>query len=326
MITKSNSDVYPGPYSTAPGGLRTTARRSSTSQLLLDIGSKGVSVLPRALMVIWVAAASISLAAGWPYYTLAMSARPYSDLHATFSPAGTIGLLYGLVGTACMMIGVSMYIARKRVPLLKKFGPLNSWLQVHIFLCTIGPFFILLHTSFKFGGVVAIAFWSMTFVAASGIFGKYVFSHLPKTIQGNLRTLDSVKSQKGTLMKAIARDAGIRTSELRKELGIAPPREPRGVAHAFFLAVSYDLTSRVRRRRIRRFLRQQNVPDKVRKWIGKLLSEQITLEQQVVLLRPFQRVFHLWHLMHLPLSLLMLVIVILHIGVAVAMGYAWPVS
>lgn len=281
-------------------------------------------MLPRVLLAIWIAVAASTIAWGFPYYRLPLAERPYSDLHAMFSPAGFVGLIYGMVGTACMLVGVSLYIARKRLPILRTLGPLNSWLQVHIFLCTMGPFFILLHTSFRVNGIVAIAFWSMMAVAGSGAFGRYIYGHLPRTIQGHVKNLESIKTQKNVLIKAMSGDAGIAIKEVRNLLGITHTQEPRGVVHAILMSLRYDFSNRLRRRKIRRFLKAQSISEEVQRWFAKLFQEQLKLEQQILLLKPFKRVFHLWHLVHLPLSILMLAVVVLHIGVAIMMGYAWP--
>jgi hypothetical protein len=41
------------------------------------------------------------------------------------------------------------------------------------------------------------------------------------------------------------------------------------------------------------------------------------------LLDPFARLFRYWHAIHLPLAIIMGLIVLLHIGIAFAFGYAW---
>ena len=40
-------------------------------------------------------------------------------------------------------------------------------------------------------------------------------------------------------------------------------------------------------------------------------------------LQPFGRLFRYWHAIHLPLAIVMLLVLLLHIGVAIAFGYAW---
>ena len=128
----------------------------------------------------WLAVAIVPLVAGLSNYALPLTERPFSELHDVFKPAGSAGHLLGVIGTLMMVVGVTSYSVRKRVRALSRLGSLRSWLSFHIFLCTLGPFLILLHTSFRFGGIVSIAFWSMTAIVASGVFGRYLYVRLPK--------------------------------------------------------------------------------------------------------------------------------------------------
>jgi hypothetical protein len=52
---------------------------------------------------------------GYPYYQLPLHDRPYSDLHQLLKPSGFLGHLLGVVGTVMMIIGVAVYMIRKRV-------------------------------------------------------------------------------------------------------------------------------------------------------------------------------------------------------------------
>ena len=118
--------------------------------------------------------AVVGFGMGVDYYTLPFSERPFSDFYDDLRPAGRLGLRYGIIGFGLITAGVVMYTARKRIRALARLGKLKFWLEFHIFLCTVGPFLVTLHTSFKVGGLVSIAFWSMAIVALSGIFGRYV--------------------------------------------------------------------------------------------------------------------------------------------------------
>ena len=54
-----------------------------------------------------------------------------------------------------VIVGVFLYIARKRYNFLVKYLRLKYLLEFHIFLCVLGPILILFHTAFKFGGIVS---------------------------------------------------------------------------------------------------------------------------------------------------------------------------
>jgi len=84
-------------------------------------------------------------------------------------------------------------MARKRYRYLYRFGILKHWLEFHIFLCTLGPILVLFHTAFKFGGLVAISFWSMVAVFLSGIIGRFIYIQIPRAIDGRELSDDEVR-------------------------------------------------------------------------------------------------------------------------------------
>lgn len=260
---------------------------------------------------------------GLPYYRLSLSARADSPLDELLRPSGLIGQGYGVVGTFLIMVGVGMYSFRKRIPFLRRLGPLHLWLEAHIFLCTLGPFLVLLHTTFKFGGIVSIAFWSMTAVAVSGLFGRYVYGHIPRAIHGQRTSLESLRTAKGELVARINEEYPADAAKLRPMVLTPPPAQPKGLLDALWLALRYDLTRRARISRLRRAAHATKLPPFLRDDLVAVVRAQSTLEQQHVLLQPFQRLFHYWHIFHLPLTAVMFVILAVHVAVAVALGYTW---
>ncbi len=275
------------------------------------------------LILIWVVVAVAGLAYGMGYYLTPIQERAFAARHDLLKPSGLVGEGYGVIGTLCMVLGVTMYTARKRVRALARVGRLKSWLQVHIFLCTIGPFLVLLHTGFKIGGVVSIAFWSMTLVVFSGFFGRFIYAHIPKTIHGQFLTKRAIQEKKAELIQIIRTECHLTAERTRQFLLVAPVREPRGFLHAVVLAVKYDHSKRSRKRHLQRLLSASSIPRQVRERTITLVLEQISLQQQIVLLQPFQRLFRYWHILHLPLSTVMVLILLIHIAIAIAFGYTW---
>jgi hypothetical protein len=269
-----------------------------------------------------VAAAGLLLC-GLPYYQTPLVERAYAPLHDQLKPSGSVGLLYGLAGTASMLVGVMLYSTRRRARLLGKMGKLKHWLSLHVFLCSFGPFLILLHTSFKFGGVVSIAFWSMVAVALSGAFGRYVYVHVPRALNGQLLSLQTIEEQREKLLATLAERSGLGAIEIDRILSAGRRPAPSTLVGALFRSLWDDLAGPFRGRKLRRLLEKKGVPPRARAATVALFREEEALERRVALIRPFQRLFHYWHLFHLPLAILMGVIVILHIGVAVVFGYAW---
>jgi hypothetical protein len=79
------------------------------------------------------------------------------------------------IGLMCMM---NIYSFRKKFRFMKRFGNKERYLDFHIFCGLMGSVFIIFHTNFIIGGLVAISFWSMVISASSGIIGKFFYSQI----------------------------------------------------------------------------------------------------------------------------------------------------
>jgi hypothetical protein len=333
LALETTSGVTPGERS------RTTGRTGSGRRVATAVHTTrtfGQRVFSTVLLLIWLSVAGTALVAGFEYYVTPLQERPFAELHEQFKPSGLIGQGLGIIGTAMMLVGVGMYSLRKRARWLARTGKLSTWLTIHIFLCTLGPVLVLFHTSFKFGGIISIAFWSMSVVVVSGIFGRYLYGHIPKTIHGQFKSLDSLREQQEELVTTICNDFGLKPHQVERLFPRFERRKPSGVIHAFFLAIRYDFSKRRQKRRIRKILaatsaksgqrgkrNSDEMPLYVRDSVVSLVQSQLQLEQQIVLLEPFQRLFGYWHLLHLPLAGVMLLILFVHVAVAVLFGYTW---
>jgi hypothetical protein len=130
---------------------------------------------------------------GLSYYSTSLEERFFHPLHNLLKPSGIWGHGLGILGSLFMILGVLLYMIRKRMRSLSRLGYLKHWLEFHIFLCTLGPILVLFHTSFKFGGLVAISFWSMVAVFVSGIIGRFIYIRIPRTIEGRELSLSEVR-------------------------------------------------------------------------------------------------------------------------------------
>jgi cell division protein FtsB len=126
-----------------------------------------------------------------------MGERPFHHDYQHFRPAGSMGLLFGVIGSAMMLI-LLLYSLRKRTRIFGRLFALRHWLDVHIWFGICGPLFILLHTSFRLGGLVAVSFWSMAIVAASGVFGRYLYTQIPHNKEGEEIEMDNLDGDEQT--------------------------------------------------------------------------------------------------------------------------------
>lgn len=276
--------------------------------------------------MLWLAVAGPALFLGLDYYLTPIPERAFASGHELFAPHAPVGHGLGIVGSGLILVGVAGYSARRRFAGLRSVGRLRDWLDVHIFLCTLGPFLVVLHTSFKLGGLIAISFWSMVAVVLSGIFGRYVYVRIPKTVHGDFLDREAVAERRARLEARLRDRLGAGSApELafaRVPGGSERDRAP-GILRGLWLAIRYDLARRRVSRRISSALATAGVPRDERVELTSALREQVRLGEQLSLLRPFQQLFRYWHLLHLPLALVMLIVLLVHVAVAIAFGYVW---
>ena len=269
-----------------------------------------------ALGATWVAVALTFLLWGLDYYLTPLGARPDHAGYDLFRPTGTVGNRLGIAGTALLLVGVTTYSTRKRWGRLGGLGRLRGWLSFHIWCCTLGPFLILLHTSFKVGGLVSIAFWSMVTVVASGVLGRYVYVHIPKALNGRFLARDEVEAERAALLADLAE---------RYALDDLPPlpETPRGLVAALGAAFAGDRSVRRHAHAVRTRLDAAGVPAAERDAVVSLVRRAGRLGLGAALIEPFGRLFRYWHAIHLPLAIVMTLVLLVHIAVAIAFGYAW---
>lgn len=244
---------------------------------------------------------------GYTYYKTPLEERFYHHQHAWFKPSGAYGHGLGIIGTLLILFGVTIYIARKRYNFLSKWIRLKYLLEFHIFLCTLGPIMVLFHTAFKFGGIVSVAFWSMVAVVLSGVIGRFIYIQIPRTLEGRELTLSEVKGLKTDLATTINEAFEVDDQLRQVILNISNSDKP-----------SYkDL------RKLRKELARKKFPKEDRKYILKLVKDDILLSGKIKRLLLMQKLFKYWHVAHLPFALIMLIIVIIHVAITLAFGYKW---
>ena len=243
--------------------------------------------------------------------------RPFHDLHEIFKAAGLVGHGLGILGSLMMTIGVITYSLRKRFKPMHSKGRLSAWLNFHIFLCTLGPFYITLHTVFVVNGIVSISFWSMIIVVASGVFGRYLYNRIPKSSNGVFSSTQSIIDEINRIR--LVYEARLQNPSWMK----SSVNETDDLIPAFIFSVKHKLASRKKCLACADFLQSQDVPESEIELAISDLKRLFKLEMQLSIQTPFQKYFNYWHVFHLPLAAIMFVIMLVHIGVAVVFGYVW---
>lgn len=256
---------------------------------------------------------------GLDYYTTAYDLRPHHADYRSFRPAGSLGLVFGILGTL-MMVGLLLYVVRKRTRFFGRVFPLSSWLAVHIFFGIAGPLFILLHTSFKLNGLVAISFWAMVAVALSGVFGRYLYVQIPRNIRGDQLTLKQIEAQDRDLTEGLSQDFDLDAMRLQALLG----RLDSANRSSVFAMILSDLLRPVTWSRIRRQLIEEfRLPKEEITNLLEMAKRKARLSRRMARLDRILRLFHYWHIVHRPFAAVMYLFMAIHIIVALLFGISW---
>jgi hypothetical protein len=260
---------------------------------------------------------------GFSYYKTSLEERFFHPENSLLKPSGTLGHGLGIIGSLVILFGVFSYMARKRKRSLMRLGLLKHWLEFHIFMCTVGPVMILFHTAFKFGGLVAVSFWSMVAVFLSGIIGRFIYIQIPRTIEGRELSLNEIKDMKGDISEIL--NVSYRLDEQSYQTIIESTQKKIEIYHENFLVRNFRKYRDDRNaiRDVKYVLKKNHVPGEHYRQIIKMVKNEISINRRIDRLVMMQNLFKYWHVAHLPFALVMLVIMIIHVIVTVAFGFRW---
>jgi hypothetical protein len=235
-----------------------------------------------------------------------------------------LGYWLGVAGLAMMLL-LLLYSVRKRLRLLRTWGPVWPWFHIHMILGIVGPTLILFHANFRLGSLNSnVAMSCMILVAASGIIGRFIYTRIHHGLLGRQTTLDELKDEENAGRQAV-REAISAAPELayhfQKYEKFALGSSWGPIAGLSRLLMSRPYGWLVRRRALRGLKRVLNrpvprpegspVPDlrAARRAIGAYLEA----VHRVAQLSVYERLFAAWHVIHLPLTIMLFISAALHV-------------
>jgi hypothetical protein len=256
---------------------------------------------------------------GLDYYRTRLAVRGYEPLHSLLRPSGPVGQSLGIVG-AILLLAPFAYMARKRIRWLKPVGSAPLWLEIHLFCGIVGPVLITFHTSFKFNGIVSAAYWSMVLVVASGFVGRYLYVRIPRSIRGTELTRAELDDEAAVLSDELDRliAPGPALSAVRDlEREVVPEAEALSWTDLLF----GEISMRRRLHALELKLRSLEIDEHLRRKLVMVTARRSILLRRALYLQKTKKLFDLWHVFHLPLVYMLLVIAAAHVAVVVYLGY-----
>jgi hypothetical protein len=222
-----------------------------------------------------------------------------------------------------MMLLIFLYSLRKHSERLQKIGTQAQWLKVHIFLGIVGPLLVTFHTSGKLNGIVAIAFYSMWAMVLSGVFGRYLYAKIPRTISGNQMTLKEIEEELGAIVSLLRRNENREDVLAGIEGFLAGTREETGgLLPALVRVLLEDAALPANALHVHRIVsRDRSLSIRERFRVTRLVLRQKRLLNKLAVLGAMKRLFSYWHVFHKPFTVITFFIVFLHVAVVTFLGY-----
>lgn len=247
--------------------------------------------------------------------------------HNLISPEFGIGYWLGIVGGSMMAL-LLMYPLRKRFRFLGLLGETKYWFRLHMILGLLGPLLILFHSNFRLGSFNSrVAFYAMLLVAGSGIIGRHFYAGIHRGLYGRKTSLRELQKD---LANAIEKSHGLarimprlvaRLDALTAELQDDAVRHTIGIRRSLkwtfthsFVRLSLLWTAN-RELRVAAIASPVIARDRkrIRRAAAHYIREFTALSGRVAQFSLYERMFALWHILHMPTFFLMVLSAVVHV-------------
>jgi hypothetical protein len=244
-----------------------------------------------------------------------------------YEPGSTLGYNLGLVG-GLLMVSLLIYPLRKRVRFLAWLGRMESWFKFHMMAGIGGPLLVLFHSTFKIGSMNGrVALYAMLLVAFSGVVGRFLYRHLHRGLYGRQLTLADAENDLKTSVAsldsvfALQPDIELRLRAFYEEnfahLDSITLRVWRFVTLNWRCQRLAREIRRDTKLALKRLGREKQIPRSELIISHKLAREQVDRYLDAVVratqFAGWERLFSLWHVVHIPFIYLLLFSGIIHV-------------
>ena len=237
------------------------------------------------------------------------------------------GYYLGIVGGSLMLL-LLIYPMRKRAKFMRNWGAVKWWFRTHVIFGLLGPVLVLYHSNFNLGSLnSSVALTCMLAVAVSGVIGRFIYTRVHFGLHSQRASLSALRHE---------------TSRLRKQLDlylklIPPLREnlqkleqtalakPKNIAHSVLRLFTLSFGTLTQRMSMRSQLRRGlAIVARHQRWDVRqrrthfrrgqaFLKAYMKLILKIGHLSFYERLFSLWHFLHFPLFIMLIVTGIIHV-------------
>lgn len=316
--TATNAAQLPQRNAPSPAPARAPSRAPATAGSAVAAAPAATPVAPRGST--WSRIGYVALVV-----TLFLGWRLPTERYIT--PTRGVGYALGIIGGSLMLL-LLVYSARKHFSWLRFLGPTPAWFKFHMVLGVVGPVCILFHANFRTGAANSnVALFSMLTVAGSGFIGRYLYVHIHHGLYGSKLELEELQAGAAGLRElsgsvSFLPDLVARLEQAERGLLASGPHAP--LLGALKLLVVKLSTIRARWR-LHRYVREglraaaresqalASESRRLRRAAYAYVDRRLGATQRVAEFQGYERLFALWHALHIPLLFMLVIAAIVHV-------------
>ncbi len=243
------------------------------------------------------------------------------------TPVSGAGYWLGIAGSVLMLL-VLLYPLRKHLRSLGGIGSVTFWFNAHMILGVLGPVLIMWHANFRLGSInCGVALITMLVVAISGVFGRYLHRKVNLDLYGRKAQALEVVADADELRGFLGSDAAVADRMVAQlnalaELGAGAS----GGAFAGLVLLPFiNWRSAIVRMRLISYARQviavegrrrgrsREVQRQQLAGVTEFVTQHVGAARKAATSAAYERLFRLWHMFHLPLFILLVIVAIVHV-------------
>ena len=238
-----------------------------------------------------------------------------------------LGYALGIVGGSLMLL-LLLYPLQKRSMIFGKWLKVRHFFRLHMIFGILGPVLILLHSNFHLGSVNGrVALFSMLIVMASGLVGRYIYTQIHHGLYGSRASFEDFRIESREISQDLSQL--LAKAPAVKEKMVALEQQIDSVPESFFPSMLFWTRIRLTAVRSYHSFRKQlnqvlNAELRERGWerteiadrrreVRALLRTHKKALIHMLEFRFYERMFSLWHVLHLPLFIMMVVTGFVHV-------------
>jgi hypothetical protein len=238
------------------------------------------------------------------------------------NPQYGFGYALGIIGGS-MMLALLIYPLRKRKPSLAFLGSIRAWFRIHMVLGVVGPLAILYHSNFSLGATNSnVALACMLIVAGSGLVGRYLYARIHHGLYGRRASLkeltrdaERLRQHSGELQLLPGLMGEIEKAE--KHIGAPSVMLVRPLLAVWRQRSELRRMKRLTRHAVGIAAARSTVVGKQRERLTRAahryIEARLVAARRVAEFESSERLFSAWHVLHMPLFLMLVVVGIVHV-------------